>query len=97
MPRAGADFSGKVYKNGDLECKAGIQLIRKQVILYCFSTPLQPLLPVPQCIWASARRINLQLSGFKGLKTTFCFFCTVLIFLVKNEMKYQSNNFCMGS
>lgn len=60
MPRAGADFSGKVYKNGDLECKAGIQLIRKQVILYCFSTPLQPLLPVPLCIWASARRINLQ-------------------------------------
>lgn len=60
MPRAGADFSGKVYKNGDLECKAGIQLIRKQIILYCFSTPLQPLLPVPLCIWASARRINLQ-------------------------------------
>ena len=92
MPRAGADFSGKVYKKGDLECKAGIQLIRKQVILYRLSTPLPASAPS-----ASGRvqggLICKSFAGSKGLKTSFCFTGTVLILLVKDETKYQPNNF----
>lgn len=87
MPRAGADFSGKVYKNGDLECKAGIQLLRKQVTLYCFSAPLHPLLPVPQRIRASARRINLQqLFRIQRPKNDPLLYLHSAYILVKNEI-----------